>query len=252
MKLWWKGRICMTEKLSSELSQRFLDLEENYKRIRAELEEAAAASGRRPDEVTLLAATKTVPVEVINHGIALGIRHIGENRVQELCEKYDRYAPADLQFIGHLQTNKVRQIIEKVSMIQSVGSGRLAQEISRQAEKTGRVMDILIEVNIGREENKSGVLPEALPELVSEAASLPGVRVRGLMAIPPAGAEKADTIRFFSRMTQYFIDMKNKRSDNVTMDYLSMGMSADFADAIRAGANLVRVGSALFGPRVYR
>lgn len=252
MKLWWKGRICMTEKLSSELSQRFLDLEENYKRIRAELEDAAAASGRRPDEVTLLAATKTVPVEVINHGIALGIRHIGENRVQELCEKYDRYAPADLQFIGHLQTNKVRQIIDKVSMIQSVGSGRLAQEISRQAEKAGRVMDILIEVNIGREENKSGVLPEALPELVSEAASLPGVRVRGLMAIPPAGAEKADTIRFFSRMTQYFIDMKNKRSDNVTMDYLSMGMSADFADAIRAGANLVRVGSALFGPRVYR
>ena len=252
MKLWWKGRICMTEKLSSELSQRFLDLEENYKRIRAELEEAAAASGRRPDEVTLLAATKTVPVEVINHGIALGIRHIGENRVQELCEKYDRYAPADLQFIGHLQTNKVRQIIDKVSMIQSVGSGRLAQEISRQAEKAGRVMDILIEVNIGREENKSGVLPEALPELVSETASLPGVRVRGLMAIPPAGAEKADTIRFFSRMTQYFIDMKNKRSDNVTMDYLSMGMSADFADAIRAGANLVRVGSALFGPRVYR
>ena len=252
MKLWWKGQICMTEKLSSELSQRFLDLEENYKRIRAELEEAAIASGRSPDEVTLLAATKTVPVEVVNHGIALGIRHIGENRVQELCEKYDRYAPVDLQFIGHLQTNKVHQIIEKVSMIQSVGSGRLAQEISRQAEKAGRVMDILIEVNIGREENKSGVLPEALPELVSEAASLPGVRVRGLMAIPPAGAEKADTIRFFSRMTQYFIDMKNKRSDNVTMDYLSMGMSADFADAVRAGANLVRVGSALFGPRVYR
>ena len=252
MKLWWKGQICMTEKLSSELSQRFLDLEENYKRIRAELEEAAIASGRSPDEVTLLAATKTVPVEVVNHGIALGIRHIGENRVQELCEKYDRYAPVDLQFIGHLQTNKVRQIIEKVSMIQSVGSGRLAQEISRQAEKAGRVMDILIEVNIGREENKSGVLPEALPELVSEAASLPGVRVRGLMAIPPAGAEKADTIRFFSRMTQYFIDMKNKRSDNVTMDYLSMGMSADFADAVRAGANLVRGGSALFGPRVYR
>ena len=252
MKLWWKGQICMTEKLSSELSQRFLDLEENYKRIRAELEEAAIASGRSPDEVTLLAATKTVPVEIVNHGIALGIRHIGENRVQELCEKYDRYAPVDLQFIGHLQTNKVRQIIEKVSMIQSVGSGRLAQEISRQAEKAGRVMDILIEVNIGREENKSGVLPEALPELVSEAASLPGVRVRGLMAIPTAGAEKADTIRFFSRMTQYFIDMKNKRSDNVTMDYLSMGMSADFADAVRAGANLVRVGSALFGPRVYR
>ncbi len=252
MKLWWKGPICMTEKLSSELEQRFLDMEENYKRIRFELEEAAIASGRSPEEVTLLAATKTVPVEVINHGISLGIRHIGENRVQELCEKYEGYAPVDLQFIGHLQTNKVRQVIGKVSMIQSVDSERLAREISRQAEKAGRTMDILIEVNIGREENKSGVLPEALPELLGQAAAMPRLRVRGLMAIPPADAEKADTIRFFSRMTQYFIDIKQKSIDNVTMDYLSMGMSADFADAIRAGANLVRVGSALFGPRIYR
>lgn len=252
MKLWWKGPICMTEKLSSELEQRFRDLEENYKRIRFELEEAAAASGRSPEEVTLLAATKTVPVEVVNRGIELGIRHIGENRVQELCEKYDRYAPVDLQFIGHLQTNKVRQIIEKVSMIQSVDSAHLAQEISRQAGKAGREMDVLIEVNIGREENKSGVLPEALPELLGEVAAMPRLHIRGLMAIPPADAGKEETIRFFSRMTQYFIDIKQKRIDNVTMDYLSMGMSADFADAVRAGANLVRIGSALFGPRVYR
>lgn len=241
----------MTEKLSSELEQRFRDVEENYKRICSEIEQAAVDSGRSPQEITLLAATKTVPVEVINHGIELGIRHIGENRVQELCEKYDGYAPVDVQFIGHLQTNKVRQLIGRVSMIQSVDSVHLAQEISRQAEKAGTTMDILLEVNIGREENKSGVLPEALPELLEQAAALPCVHVRGLMAIPPADAARDETIRFFSRMTQYFIDIKQKRIDNVTMDYLSMGMSADFADAIRAGANLVRVGSALFGPRIY-
>ena len=241
----------MTERLSSELEQRFRDVEENYKRICSELEKAALDSGRSPQEVTLLAATKTVPVEVINHGIELGIRHIGENRVQELCEKYDGYAPVDVQFIGHLQTNKVRQLIGRVSMIQSVDSVRLAQEISRKAEKAGTQMDILLEVNIGREENKSGVLPEALPELLEQAAALPCVHVRGLMAIPPAEASREETIRFFSRMTQYFIDIKQKRIDNVTMDYLSMGMSADFADAVRAGANLVRVGSALFGPRNY-
>ena len=172
--------------------------------------------------------------------------------MQELCEKYDGYAPVDVQFIGHLQTNKVRQIISKVSLIQSVDSLHLAQEVSRQAVKVGKRQDILLEVNIGREENKSGVLPEALPELLEQAAALPALHIRGLMAIPPADAAKSETIRFFSRMTQYFIDMKNKSMDNVDMDYLSMGMSADYEDAIRAGANMVRVGSALYGARVYR
>lgn len=242
----------MTERSSNDFQERFLDLEENLKRIRFEMEEAALASGRSPQEITLLAATKTVPVEVVNHAISLGVSHIGENKVQELCGKYDSYAPVDLQFIGHLQTNKVRQLVGKVSMIQSVDSLRLAAEISRQAEKQGLVMDVLLEVNIGREENKSGVFPELLPQLAEETAALPHVRVRGLMAIPPAEASRAETNRFFSQMTQYFIDMKNKSGDNVTMDYLSMGMSADFADAIRQGSNMVRVGSALFGPRVYR
>ena len=176
-----------------------------------------------------------------------------KNRVQELCEKYEGYAPVDLQFIGHLQTNKVRQIIDKVTMIQSVDSTRLAQEISRQAEKANCEMDILLEVNIGREENKvRDFAGSPSSGSLEEAAALPRIHVRGLMAIPPADAAREETIRFFSRMTQYFIDIKQKRIDNVTMDYLSMGMSADFADAIRAGANLVRVGSALFGPRVYR
>lgn len=229
-------------------------MEERVAQVRAEMERACRAAGRAPGEVLLCAASKTQNSETVRAAAALDIDLFGENRVQELCEKYaaGAYSGKPLHFIGHLQTNKVRQIIDKVTMIQSVDSTRLAQEISRQAEKANREMDILLEVNIGREENKSGVLPEALPELLEEAAALPRIHVRGLMAIPPADAAREETIRFFSRMTQYFIDIKQKRIDNVTMDYLSMGMSADFADAIRAGANLVRVGSALFGPRVYR
>lgn len=242
----------MTEKSSNEFAGRFLDLEENYKEIRFRMEEAALRSGRRPEEVELLAATKTVPVEVINRGIELGIGHIGENKVQELLQKYDRYGKTDVQFIGALQTNKVKHLIGRVSMIESVGSVKLAGEISRLAEKQGGVMDILIEVNIGREENKSGVFPEQLMELLMETALFPGVRVRGLMAIPPFDASKEETRAFFSKMAQYFVDIKSKRIDNVTMDYLSMGMSGDYEDAILCGANLVRLGTALFGPRLYK
>ena len=243
----------MEKSSSEELRQRFLTLEENLKRIRGEIAEAAVKSGRRPEDITLLAATKTVPVEVINHGIALGLDHIGENRVQELCDKYDLLERdrTDVQFIGHLQTNKVKYLIGKVSMIQSVDNLKLAREISRLSAREGLTMDVLVEVNIGREANKSGVLPEALPALVGEIAALEALRVRGLMAIPPADAEEAATRRYFSKMFEYFIDMKHKKLDNVSMDVLSMGMSADYTQAILAGANMVRVGSALFGARDY-
>ncbi len=159
------------EKLSNdELAQRCHALEENLKRIRAEIAEAAVRSGRKPEDITLLAATKTVPVEVINHGIELGLDHIGENRVQELCDKYDALEreKTDVQFIGHLQTNKVKYLIGKVSMIQSVDSMKLAQEISRLSVREHQTMDVLVEVNIGREENKSGVLPEQLSGLLEE------------------------------------------------------------------------------------
>jgi PLP dependent protein len=244
----------MTEKLSSEFEQRFLDVEENLKVIRGRIAEAAVKSGRRPEDITLLAATKTVPAEVVNHSIGLGVDHIGENRVQELCGKYDAYRleQCELHFIGHLQANKVKYLIGKVSMIQSVDSDKLAEEISRLSEKQGTVTDILIEVNIGREENKSGVLPENLPALLRQAARLPALRVRGLMAIPPAGAPAAETMNYFLRMNEYFVDTGSKKIDNVAMDYLSMGMSADYAQAILAGANLVRVGTALYGPRSYK
>ncbi len=243
----------MTEKSSNELEQRFRDVEENLKVIREKMAEAAAASGRRPEDITLLAATKTVPVEVVNHSIGLGVRRIGENRVQELLGKYDSYRleHCSLHFIGHLQLNKVKYLVGKVSLIESVDSEKLAKQISRLSEKNNTVTDILLEVNIGREPNKSGVLPEKLPELLEYAASLRGVRVRGLMAIPPAGAPAEETRNYFLRMHRYFVDIKSKKIDNVAMDCLSMGMSADYPEAIRAGANQVRIGTALYGPRVY-
>lgn len=244
----------MMEKLSSEeLEHRFEDVKENLKVIRETIAQAAEKSGRKPEDITLLAATKTVPAEVINRSIELGVDHIGENRVQELTEKYDSYdlQHCRLHFIGHLQVNKVKYLIGRVSMIQSVDSEKLAGEISRLSLKKGVTTDILLEVNIGREENKSGVLPELLPELVEKVSLLPAVRVRGLMAIPPAGASQAETMNYFLRMNQYFIDTKQEKLDNVSIDYLSMGMSADYAQAILAGANLVRVGTALYGPRNY-
>ncbi len=243
----------MTEKSSGDLEERFRDVEENYKEIRERIAEAAVKSGRRPEDIIFLAATKTVAPEIINHAISLGLSYIGENKVQELTDKYDAYdlARCKLHFIGHLQTNKVKYLIGKVSMIQSVDSEKLASEISRLSVKNGIVTDILVEVNIGGEENKSGVLPNALEELLSQIAPLPGIKVRGLMAIPPAGAPEQETKNYFLRMNQYFVDIKAKKLDNVAMDYLSMGMSSDYSPAIQAGANLVRVGTALFGPRNY-
>jgi pyridoxal phosphate enzyme, YggS family len=243
----------MMEKSSNDFDRRFSDLEENLKAIRSNIADAAVKSGRRPQDITLLAATKTVPVEVINHGIALGINHIGENKVQELCEKYDAYSLSrcELQFIGHLQTNKVKNIVGKVSMIQSVDSVKLAKEISRLSLAGGLTTDVLIEVNIGSEPNKSGVLPPELYDLIGQISLLPSIHIRGLMAIPPADADSGETQGYFSKMSQHFIDIRDKKIDNVNMDYLSMGMSSDYSQAILLGANMVRIGSALFGPRIY-
>ena len=244
----------MMEKLSNEeLEHRFQDVEENLKVIRENIAQAAEKSGRKPEDITFLAATKTVPAEVINRSIELGVDNIGENRVQEMMEKYDDYdlKHCRLHFIGHLQVNKVKYLVGRVTMIQSVDSEKLAGEISRLGLKKGITTDVLLEVNIGREENKSGVVPDLLPELLEKISRMPAIRVRGLMAIPPAGAPEAETRNYFLRMNQYFIDTKGEKMDNVSMDYLSMGMSADYAQAILAGANLVRVGTALYGPRNY-
>lgn len=237
--------------MKNPYSDRMAAFDENYPVILERIAKAAERSGRKPEDITLLAATKTVPVEVINHAISQGLSCIGENRVQELLEKYDSLHrdACDVQFIGRLQTNKAKYLPGRVSCIQSVDSMKLAREISRLCVRENTEMKILIEVNIGREESKGGVLPEALEEFVDEARGLPGLTVGGLMAIPPETGDKAQLCKYFSSMRQYYVDMAAKKMDNVSMDCLSMGMSSDFSEAIQCGATMVRVGSALFGKR---
>ncbi len=229
------------------------DVEYNYKNICDNIARAAQRCGKAPSDITLLAATKTVDPITINHAISLGLDHIGENRVQELLSKYDDYNldKCELQFIGHLQSNKVRQIVDKVSLIQSVDSLKLASEISRQAVLKGRDMNILVEVNIGKEENKSGVMPEMLEDLLYQIKDFPAIHIKGLMAIPPICENSQKICKYFDNMHKMFIDITSKKIDNISMDILSMGMSDDYEDAILCGSNMVRVGSALFGARNY-
>lgn len=231
----------------------FREVEYNYRHINEQIAEAAVKSGRTREDITFLAATKTVDAATINHAISLGLDHIGENRVQELLSKYEDYdlAHCSLQFIGHLQTNKVRQVVDKVDLIQSVDSLKLAREIAAQSLKRNKTTDILVEVNIGREENKSGVFAENLEELLCQIALLEGVSVKGLMTIPPICENKHKISKYFYNMHKLFIDISAKKLDNVSMGILSMGMSSDFYEAILEGANMVRIGSALFGARIY-
>lgn len=239
--------------MEKSYSERFQIFDENYPRILEEIAEAAEKSGRKPEDITLLAATKTVPLEVVNHAIDQGLSCIGENRVQELMDKYDglHREHCDVQFIGQLQTNKVKYLIGKVSCIQSVGSVKLAKEISRLCVKENTSMKVLVEVNIGREESKGGVLPEALWECIDEIRELPGIQISGLMAIPPICQDKAKLCGYFCAVRQSYVDIAAKKMDNVRMDCLSMGMSSDFPEAIACGATMVRVGSSLFGKREY-
>ncbi len=236
----------MTERLLS-------DVEYNYNLINERIAEAAQKVGKKREDITFLAATKTVDADVINHVISLGLDHIGENRVQELLSKYEAYnlESCSLQFIGHLQSNKVRQIVDKVDLIQSVDSLKLAKEISAQSLKHNKTTDILVEVNIGREENKSGVFEENLEELLCQIAELEGISVKGLMTIPPICDNNHKISNYFNKMHKLFLDISQKKLDNISMTILSMGMSADYYEAILEGANMVRVGSALFGARNY-
>lgn len=233
---------------------RFKDIEENVKEIREKIAEAAVKSGRTIDDVTLMAVSKTVEPKYINHAIDnCGITLIGENKVQEFLGKreYLHMENCQAHLIGHLQTNKVRQIVGEVSMIQSVDSVRLANEISKQSVKRGITTDVLLEINIGGEESKTGMDESLLTETVHEISEMDGIFVRGLMAIPPICDNSSQTRSFFSQMHQLFIDISNKKIDNINMEILSMGMSGDYVEAILEGSNLVRVGSSLFGARVY-
>lgn len=229
------------------------DVEYNYNVINERIAEAAQKVGKTREDIKFLAATKTVDVEVINYAISLGLNYIGENKVQELISKYDNYNldNCSLQFIGHLQSNKVRQIVGKVDLIQSVDSVKLAKEISRQSVNKNVNTDILVEVNIGREENKSGVLPEMAYELIDEIKDFDNISVKGLMTIPPISDNSQEISEYFNKVNKLFIDISGKKLDNVSMDILSMGMSSDYYEAILMGANMVRVGSSLFGARDY-
>ena len=229
------------------------EVKQNVQHIMEEVRQAAVSAGRNPDDVQVMAVTKTVDPVLVNAAIEQGITLLGENKAQELCSKYDSYHKegVSIHFIGHLQTNKVKQIVDKVCMIESVDSIKLAKEIDKHCAAIDKVMDVLIEVNIGREENKSGVMPEQLEELLCQIAELDGISVKGLMAIPPICESSQKISEFFNKMHNIFIDISQKKLDNIDMNILSMGMSADYYEAVLAGANMVRVGSALFGARNY-
>ena len=230
------------------------EVAQNVQKIAQDVREAALQAGRDPSEVQVMAVTKTVDPVLVTAAIGAGITLLGENKAQELCAKYDSYHKDGVQihFIGHLQTNKVRQIVDKVSMVESVDSIKLAREIDRHCAAIGKVMDVLLEVNIGREENKTGIFPEFLPALLEEAGKLEHIRVRGLMTIPPMCETEEEVLQYFSQMRQLFIDIKQKKYDNISMEILSMGMSADYLAAVRCGSNIVRIGTAMFGQRNYK
>ncbi len=227
-------------------------LQENIRQVQHRIEAAARAAGRDPGEITLVAATKVQTSETIRQAIASGIQVCGENRVQEFNQHWmdGAYQGVQVHFIGHLQKNKLKYLVGKVSLIESVDSEDLVRLIDARAQKLGVVQDILIEVNIGGEASKSGVAPADVEGMIRLAAELPGTNPRGLMAIPPVSHESGENRRFFAAMHQLFIDIKSKSYDNETIiNCLSMGMSGDFEDAIAEGATQVRVGTALFGAR---
>ena len=229
-----------------------MSIRENIEAIRAEIDEAARETGRTGADIVLVGASKMNDAAACQEAIAAGSDALGENRVQEMTAKLaeDAYRGAPLHFIGHLQRNKVKQVVGKVDLLQSVGSLELLAEVDKQAEKLGLVQDILLEVNIGGEEAKSGFAPGAVEDAAARAKECAGVRVRGLMTIPPANATREENMVYFQKVKALYVDISEKMYDN-KLEYLSMGMSGDFADAIRAGANMVRVGTAIFGARDY-
>lgn len=236
------------------MEQKFIDIEENIKVIKNSIKDAAVRSGRSENDVRFMAVTKTVDPVYINHAVDCGIDLIGENKVQEFLCKKDalKLEKVEKHLIGHLQSNKVRKIITEVDMIQSVDSVSLAKEIERQAEKNNMIANVLIEVNVGGEDSKTGMDKSLFLESFAEIAEMKHISIKGLMTIPPICENNSELTKFFDEMYHMFIDIKAKKLDNVSMDVLSMGMSGDFQEAILCGSNLVRVGSAVFGPRIYK
>lgn len=244
----------MTENTLGELTvtERKKIFDENFKDITDRIALAAKRSNRNVEDILLLAATKTIDTEVINHAIENGLAAIGENRVQEFLSKEPTLSTGAVRhFIGHLQSNKAKDIVGRVELIHSVHSLKLAKVISEISLKKNIVTDILLEVNIGGEESKSGFSPNEVLENLMEISKLKGVFVRGLMTIPPICEDLEKNRQYFKEMYHLFLDIQAKKIDNSSMELLSMGMSDDFEIAIEEGANIVRVGTALFGKRFY-
>ena len=230
-----------------------MSISENIAAIRARMDAAAIACGRDPSQIQLCAATKMNDADAVRAAIAAGVDCCGENRVQELTAKAaeNAYAGAPVHFIGHLQTNKVKQVVGKVDLIQSLDRMALAEAIEKEAAKQGIVQDVLLEINVGREESKSGFAPEEVFDALSKISKMEHIYVKGLMAIPPVSTHSGENFKFFKEILQLSVDITGKKYDNVSIVCLSMGMSDDFEDAIACGSTMVRVGTAIFGARNY-
>ena len=230
-----------------------MSIAENVARIREQIFRTANEAGRDPSRILLCAATKMNDADAVRQAIAAGVDICGENRVQELTQKASEnaYAGAPVHFIGHLQTNKVRQVVGQVDLIQSVDRRKLLDAIQEEASRQGICQNILLQINIGREDSKGGFLPEEIWDVLDHLADCPNIFVCGLMAIPPISQNPGDNRKFFQEMYNLSVDITAKKRNNVSMDTLSMGMSDDFADAIACGSTMIRVGTAIFGPRNY-
>jgi hypothetical protein len=227
-------------------------LKENYDAVAKKVEEACLRAGRAKEEVTIIAVSKTKPLSNVEELAEYGVMDFGENKVQELCSKYEEIKnPVRWHLIGHLQTNKVKYIVDKVALIHSVDSLKLAKQISKEAGKKNVTVDILIQVNVANEDTKFGLDTDEVMSLVQEAAKLPNIRIKGLMTIAPFVENPEDNREYFHMLKQLFVDIADKNFDNVTMEILSMGMTGDYEVAIEEGATMVRVGTGIFGARNY-
>ncbi len=229
------------------------DIKENLKEINERIKNAAAVSGRKVEEILLLGVTKTVDIDRIRVLMECGVKSLGENRVQELLSKYDVIgSQAKWHLIGSLQTNKVKYIIDKVELIHSVESVKLAEEIDKQAKKRNKVSDILVEVNIAGESSKHGVEPDDVNKFIDEISRFDNICIKGIMTVAPFVENPQENRKYFEKMRKLFIDNKGKNVDNINMTYLSMGMTNDYEVAIEEGANIVRIGTGIFGKREYK
>lgn len=228
-------------------------LKENLKKVEENIQKACDRAGRKREEVTLIAVSKTKPIEDIEEILEENIIDFGENKVQELCDKYEKISrPVNWHLIGHLQTNKVKYVVDKVSLIHSVDSYKLAEQINKEAKKKNTVVPILLQVNIAKEDTKFGLEKEEVLPLIEQIKDMEGIQIRGLMTIAPFVTNPEENRVHFKNLYQLYVDIKRKSINNVIMDTLSMGMTGDYQVAIEEGATMIRVGTGIFGERNYK